>query len=272
MANSAQPTSGYDPIQMLRDYLDDNPKTPGFFRNFLINRLGDQIKWYDKRSGEFKKRWEKYRKIIIILSASIPFLAGLIDQFPDSVIDYNIPLKLVIGLAGVTIAILEGLNALYKGQELYIEYRVTAEQLRQEFSYFLGQAGDYAGAGDTAYSKLVAKVEAIMGSQNNKWAEIARNTDRASLSEDISKAVEEHLRKYGYPQPGAPVPPPPPAPPAGDGSAETPPPADVVAPETEPAPPSDEGAGDDSVAAADEENNNPPPPSDEGIDPEDVKG
>ena len=161
-------------------------------------------------------------------------------------------------------------NALYKGQELYIEYRVTAEQLRQEFSYFLGQAGDYAGAGDTAYSKLVAKVEAIMGSQNNKWAEIARNTDRAALSEDISKAVEEHLRKYGYPLRGAqdtPVPPP------GDGSAEAPPPADNPAPEPEPAPPpSDEGIGDDSVTAADEENTPPPPPSDEGIDPEDAKG
>lgn len=269
MANSAQPNAGYDPIQMLRDYLDDNPKTPGFFRNFLINRLGDQIKWYDKRSGEFKKRWEKYRKIIIILSASIPFLAGLIDQFPDSVIDYNIPLKLIIGLAGVTIAILEGLNALYKGQELYIEYRVTAEQLRQEFSYFLGQAGDYAGAGDTAYSKLVAKVEAIMGSQNNKWAEIARNTDRAALSEDISKAVEEHLRKYGYPQPGAPVATPPPP---GDGGTETPPPTGDTASETEVPPPSDEGIGDDSVAAADEENTPPPPSSDEGIDPEDAKG
>lgn len=267
MANATPASNDYDPIKMLRDYLDDNPTTPGFFRNFLVNRLGDQIKWYDKRSGEFKKRWEKYRIIIIVLSASIPFLAGLIDQFdtPFLGIDLNLLLKLTIGLAGVVIAILEGLNALYKGQELYIEYRVTAEQLRQEFSYFLGQAGDYAGAGDTAYGKLVAKIEAIMSTQNNKWAEIARNTERAALSEDISKAVEEHLRKYGYPQPGATNPPPPVD--GGGGAAqapaggETPPPVSDVVAEAPPAPP----AGDSSAET-------PPPPSDEGIDPEEVNG
>lgn len=245
MADSTQSSGGYDPIKMLRDYLNDNPKTPPYFRNFLINRLGDQITFYDKRSGQYKKQWEKNRKIVIVLSASIPFLAGLLDQFEDGFlsIDLNLLLKLAIGMAGVAIAIIEGLNALHKGQELYVEYRETAEQLRQEFSYFLGNAGEYSGAGNEAFGKLVAKVEAIMSTQNNKWAEVARSTERAAMSDNIAQVVEEHLRKYNFQRPAAPAPPPP-AVEEEDSTVEAPP-----------------ALPDDTAIA-------PPPPTDEALDEE----
>lgn len=196
----AAPTNDSDPIQMLRDYLNDNPNTPGFFRNFLINRLGDQIVWYDNKSRNFKRRWERYRKVIIILSASIPFLVGLIGEKSME----GAPafwLKMFIGLSGVLIAVLEGFNSLLKNQDLYVEYRATAEQLRQEFSYFLGQAGDYSGDGDAAYSKLVAKAETILASQNNRWTEAARQSERAAISENVEAFVQEYLRKKGFQMP-----------------------------------------------------------------------
>ncbi|MCC6462911.1 MAG: DUF4231 domain-containing protein [Saprospiraceae bacterium] len=196
----AAPTNDSDPIQMLRDYLNDNPNTPGFFRNFLINRLGDQILWYDNKSRNFKRRWERYRKVIIILSASIPFLVGLIGEKSME----GAPafwLKMFIGLSGVLIAVLEGFNSLLKNQDLYVEYRATAEQLRQEFSYFLGQAGDYSDGGDAAYSKLVAKAETILASQNNRWTEAARQNERAAMSENIEAFVQEYLRKKGFQMP-----------------------------------------------------------------------
>ena len=199
----AAPTQEYDPVKMLKDYLNDNPNTPGFFRNFLINRLGDQILWYERRSRAFKRRWERYRMVIIVLSASIPFLVGLIgEKSLDGAPAFW--LKMFIGLSGVVIAVLEGFNALLKNQDLYVEYRATAEQLRQEFSYFLGQAGDYSGDdSDAAYSKLVTKVEGIMASQNNRWIEVARQNDRAALSEDIESFVQEFLRKKGFQVPAA---------------------------------------------------------------------
>jgi hypothetical protein len=230
----------YDPIQMLRDFLKDNPGAPGYLSNYLVNRMGDQIIWYDKKSAFFKRQWERYRKIIIILSASIPFLVGLIGMNfggkPEP--NFDLALKLIVGTAGVVIAVLEGFNALFKSQELYVDYRITCEQLRQEFSYFLGKSGDYDGlADDASYSKLIAKAEVIMANQNNRWVEIARQKEKAELTDDIQNAMKAFLEKYNLapvpkvipPNEENPTPPEPkvnpepaPEPPAGNGGEGNP--------------------------------------------------
>ncbi len=191
----------YDPIQMLRDFLKDNPAAPSYFSNYIINRLGDQLIWYDKKSSYFKRKWEKYRKIIICLSASIPFLIGLVglnlsnSESTNEAIDLVV--KLVVGSAGVIIAVLEGFNSLMKSQELYLDYRVTAEQLKQEFSYFLGKGGDYAGLdGEPAFSKLVGNVEVLMANQNNRWAEVSRQKEQAEMANEIQNAMQSFLEKH----------------------------------------------------------------------------
>ena len=157
----------------------------------------------------------------------------------------------------MAIAILEGFNSLYKSQEHYIDYRVTSEQLRQEFSYFMSKSGDYTGlAAEGAYSKLVARTEGIMSGENSKWAEVTRQNDKATMANNIQDAVQEYLKKYGAPtqatpaagnqqtQPAAPpqpvvlppaqqdIPPPPPQP---DAQAELqPPPVPQPPPQVQP--------------------------------------
>lgn len=210
MANTTVPPTSptpagqqqYDPIKMLRDYLSATTDAPPHFGNFLINRLGDQITWYDKKSGFFKRKWESARRWVIILSASIPFLVGLIGmtfgdgKTPNPVFD--LALKIIVGAAGVAIAILEGFNSLYKSQEHYIDYRMTAEKLRQEFSFFMGRSGPYTGlSAEGAYSLLVSQAEDIMAKENNKWAEISRQNDKAAASDDIQNAVKAYLEKHG---------------------------------------------------------------------------
>lgn len=210
MANTTVPPTSptpagqqqYDPIKMLHDYLSASTDAPPHFGNFLINRLGDQITWYDKKSGFFKRKWESARRWVIILSASIPFLVGLIGmtfgdgKTPNPVFD--LALKIIVGAAGVAIAILEGFNSLYKSQEHYIDYRMTAEKLRQEFSFFMGRSGPYTGlSAEGAYSLLVSQAEDIMAKENNKWAEISRQNDKAAASDDIQNAVKAYLEKHG---------------------------------------------------------------------------
>ncbi|MBL7796483.1 MAG: DUF4231 domain-containing protein [Saprospiraceae bacterium] len=191
----------YDPIKMLRDYLSATTDAPPHFGNFLINRLGDQITWYDKKSGFFKRKWESARRWVIILSAAIPFLVGLIGlTFGDGQSNpiFDLIIKIIVGAAGVTIAILEGFNSLYKSQEHYIDYRMTAEKLRQEFSFFMGRSGPYTGlSAEGAYSLLVSQAEDIMAKENNKWAEISRQNDKAAASDDIQNAVKAYLEKHG---------------------------------------------------------------------------
>jgi hypothetical protein len=189
----------YDPIQMLRDYLKDHRDAPGYLSNYLINRLGDQIVWYDRKSAEYKRRWEKYRRAVIVLSAAIPFLVGLIDLSFNGVpnIYFNTALKIVVGLAGVLIAVLEGFNSMYKSQEFYINYRVTTAQLMQEFSYFVGQGGDYAGLEpEKAFSKLVGNAEVILANENNRWAEVSRQKEKAEMADHIQEALKKFLEEH----------------------------------------------------------------------------
>jgi len=202
----------YDPIQMLRDYLKDYQDAPGYVTNYLINRLGDQIIWYNNKSGYFKNKWEKYRRIVIILSASIPFLVGLIgvEISSNEATNDNIALvvKILVGVAGVIIAVLEGFNSLFKSQELYIDYRVTSEQLKQEFSYFLGKGGDYISLdSEAAFSRLVGNVEVLMANQNNRWSEVTRQKEKAEMSEEIQSAMQSFMDKYNAKTKPAPKPP-----------------------------------------------------------------
>ncbi len=202
----------YDPIQMLRDYLKDYQDAPGYVTNYLINRLGDQIIWYNNKSGYFKNKWEKYRKIVIILSASIPFLVGLIgvEISSNEATNDNIALvvKILVGAAGVIIAVLEGFNSLFKSQELYIDYRVTSEQLKQEFSYFLGKGGDYISLdSEAAFSRLVGNVEVLMANQNNRWSEVTRQKEKAEMSEEIQSAMQSFMDNYNAKAKPAPKPP-----------------------------------------------------------------
>ncbi|MEO1257290.1 MAG: DUF4231 domain-containing protein [Bacteroidota bacterium] len=189
----------YDPIQMLRDYMKDNPSAPAYISNYLVNRLGDQMIWYDSKSGFFKRVWVRNQTTIIVLSALIPFLVGLIGMGEGEYEWINTVLKMVVGAAGVSIAILEGLNSLHQSRELFVEYRTASEQLKQEFSYFLGNSGVYAGLDEKAsYTKLIANTEIIMAGQNNRWAEIARKDESASQAEEIQNAVEAFLAKNNF--------------------------------------------------------------------------
>ena len=200
---------------MLRDYLRDYKDAPGYLTNYIINRLGDQMIWYDNKSAFFKQKYEKYRKIVIILSASIPFLVGLIGLsiHGESNPYFDTGIKILVGTAGFIIAVLEGFNSLFKSQELYIDYRVTSEQLKQEFSYFLGKGGDYIGLGnEEAFSKLVGNVEVIMANQNNRWSEVSRQKEKAEMADEIQGAMQSFLEKYAVAKPKS-KPMPPPAPP-----------------------------------------------------------
>jgi len=138
---------------------------------YMKERVDDQIKWLSNKSGKSQKSFKKLRLITIILSVSIPFLAGYIGlgflEFSDGEIDI---MKIAVGLAGVTIAALEGIQSLYKHQDKWIKYRVTSETLKQEKMLFLTKAGMY-GDSETPFQAFVARVEGILGGENKQWSE-----------------------------------------------------------------------------------------------------
>ena len=70
---------------------------------YLEQRLDDQINWYDRKSC-WNQRWYKRPQVILLVaSATIPFLSGYVSDTPA--VDPGLPwIKIAIGLLGVAIA------------------------------------------------------------------------------------------------------------------------------------------------------------------------
>jgi Protein of unknown function (DUF4231) len=169
-------------------YVDAHEDLPADFKTMLKGRLLAQYKYFDDKSILHKSKWEYNRRTAIILGALIPFLVGLMGQFKEYQWGayFDLILKFAIGGAGVSIAVLEGFNALYKRQELFLEYRRTAERLNQEFIMFMARTGDYADDAAAAQARLISETERIMAAQNDTWV---NSTGRGSATIQINNAV-----------------------------------------------------------------------------------
>lgn len=131
---------------------------------YLKDRVDNQIEWLNNKSTFNQKRYKLIRTIVIVLSISIPFATGYVDEQP-----YAAYVKFGIGLAGVLIAVLESYLALQKYQENWVQYRTTSETLIQEKMLFKNRAGRYADT-DIPLQDFVVQVENILGNENKNWA------------------------------------------------------------------------------------------------------
>lgn len=127
----------------------------------IMERLEDQIHWYDLKSG-INMRWYKRLKISEIASAAvIPFLAAS-----------NIPrAMLVTGVLGVLVTLFEGMLQLNQYHENWIRYRSTCESLKHEKYIYLANAGPYANV-EKPRALLAERVESLVSQEHAKWATV----------------------------------------------------------------------------------------------------
>ncbi len=135
---------------------------------YLKDRLDDQINWYDKKSAANQSWFKRLQVLIIVASASIPFLSGYLDDMP-------FVLTLVIGLLGLLIAASTAILGLYQFQENWLEYRTTCESLKHEKFRFMTSVGPYAV--EKPFPVLVERVEALISKENTNWSNYMRATD-----------------------------------------------------------------------------------------------
>jgi hypothetical protein len=94
----------------------------------IIERLEDQIAWYDKRSLTNQRIFKRLKMVEIVAAAIIPFLAALKSS----------QVRWVTGGLGVLITVLEGMLHLNQYQQNWIAYRSTCESLKHEKYVYLG--------------------------------------------------------------------------------------------------------------------------------------
>lgn len=131
---------------------------------YLIDRVDNQINWYDKKSTTAQKFYKLYQIIEIILAALIPLFSGYATVCPL--------IPIIIGIFGATIAVIEAITKLYKFHENWIQYRSTCELLRyQKYLYITGSA-PYNKDEETIDNIFVRNIENIISSENNQWKEL----------------------------------------------------------------------------------------------------
>jgi hypothetical protein len=126
-----------------------------------MERLEDQIAWYDNRSNRNQQFYKIMKITVIATAALIPLLSGL--QTPMGVPSW------VLGILGALIAIVEGIQQLNQYHANWISYRSTCEALKHEKFLYLAKAGLYATATDPRVL-LAERIEALVSQEHAKWA------------------------------------------------------------------------------------------------------
>lgn len=129
---------------------------------YLKERLEDQILWYDTKSSYHQNHYKRWKRMQIILTAFLPLSTGLIGRFQW--------FSIMFGIIGVLIACIEGVLALGKHHENWIEYRSICETLKHEKYMFLTKTGVYKE--DEPFPYLVERVESIISKENINWASL----------------------------------------------------------------------------------------------------
>jgi hypothetical protein len=144
--------------------------------NPTMQRLDDQIEWYDRSSRQNQRLFKLLKIIVISAAALIPFLTALPAQLQPA---------WITGALGVVIAIVEGAQQVNQYHANWISYRSTCEALKHEKYLYLGKAGPYAAARDPR-ALLAERIESLVSQEHAKWA---------SGQESIEKVKEQGTSK-----------------------------------------------------------------------------
>ena len=138
-----------------------------------MERLDDQIAWYDDRSGRNQRCYKVMKITVIVLAALIPLLSGL--NIP-SIALAGVP-AWVLGILGALIAIIEGIQQVGQYHENWISYRSTVESLKQEKFLYLAKAGAYAAAADP-HVLLAERIKSLISQEHAKWTSAQEIKDK----------------------------------------------------------------------------------------------
>lgn len=130
---------------------------------YLEERLQSQIDWHEAKSSWNQRMFKRSQSLVIVAGALLPLLAGFQESFAW--------MSWAIGLIGVLVAVVTGVISLYRFQELWVDYRLTAETLQQERFRFLTRVPPYDAEAPLAV--LVDRVESVLAEQNAQWQPVA---------------------------------------------------------------------------------------------------
>lgn len=138
------------------------------------SRLEDQLDWYDNKSISCQNWYKRLKFVQISLAVLIPVFSQLDPEFA----------KWATSIAGVTIAVLEGVQHMNQYSMLWVTYRATAERLKHEKFLFLSAAGPYKGQAEQhRLIALAERVEEHVSTEHANWFNETRRVVAAQKQE-----------------------------------------------------------------------------------------
>ncbi len=131
---------------------------------FIKDRVDDQHDWYSRKSSRNKRYYLWFNGLIICSGATIPLVAAFSEL-------HNGQYGMAVAGLGVLTAILSGLSALFKFQEKWATYRITAEALLREKFLYRTRSHPYTHQTDS-FRLFVVNIERILDSENKGWAQV----------------------------------------------------------------------------------------------------
>ncbi len=136
-------------------------------KEYKESRLDNQIAWYDRKSG-WHKWWYTCVKVMeIAFAAGIPVVLA-ISELAGAATTLAMVLRGLAAVLGAGVAVLSGVQGIYKLQENWMAYRTTCEMLRHEKYFYEMGCGPYKDAEGRA-CLLVQRVEELISRENTNW-------------------------------------------------------------------------------------------------------
>lgn len=140
-------------------------------KEYISDRVDDQIQWYSKKSRQAQKMYKIFQLIEIILAATIPVLSAYSTRHQC--------VALIVGILGAAIAVIQSITKLNSYHENWIQYRTTCELLKYHKFLYLTQTSPYNTSEETIENLFIRNVEDIISSENSQWKLHASEDDAA---------------------------------------------------------------------------------------------
>lgn len=138
---------------------------------YIKERVDDQIKWYDDKSGKNKFYFQLFKVIEISFASILALLSGFLKSnefFPH-----------IAGGIGASITIIASLQSIFKFHEKWTQYRSTSETLKNEKYIFLNLTGTYTNI-EEPNKLFVERIEFLISKENSSWQQFITQNDNKS--------------------------------------------------------------------------------------------
>ena len=142
--------------------------------------LEGQRDWYDGKATSQKKASQRLSLAVIFCGALITFIQVFSG---DDVVRWPWLIPAVTAALGAVVALLTGVERIWKFDETWVAYRKACEEMKREYRLYINGAGAYANIADEdeAYRRFVETTEAVIAEEQQLYWQ-----SRATRREDAA--------------------------------------------------------------------------------------